>query len=311
MTNQQRTCEIPFLVLLALVASLGLTGAARGGGGAENVFLLVNPESEDSMTVANHYIDLRKLPSVNVFYLSWRPERKTASGKQFRENILLPTLAEIEKRGLAGQIDYLVYSCDFPYRVNFAPSWPDEKFPPQLRPLASLTGATYLSTFVEAERKELINLRTNFYATAPQAGITVSRGFRSSYYWSPDGKRHSKATEGLAYRLSTMLGVTYERGEQGRRDCPLLATGIRRRRHAPRRDFLLHEERLRPTVDGAAQCFSGNRRRVTLDWHEGGNPRWQAAAKQRRCARLEPPALHISTGTVAAAESWRGPFATT
>ncbi|GAG85993.1 unnamed protein product, partial [marine sediment metagenome] len=43
------------------------------GGGPENLFLLVNQSSQDSLTVANHYIDLRQLPAANVHYLKWDP----------------------------------------------------------------------------------------------------------------------------------------------------------------------------------------------------------------------------------------------
>ncbi|GAG96468.1 unnamed protein product, partial [marine sediment metagenome] len=42
--------------------------------------------------------------------------------------------------------------------------------------------------------------------------MTVSRGFRSGYHWAPDGKRVKDPRQGIAYRLSTMLGVTSYRG---------------------------------------------------------------------------------------------------
>lgn len=211
----QLACKHLALALLAVwVAPLLTVPSARAGGGAENVFLLVNPQSEDSLTVANYFIDLRKLPASNVFYVGWKPDAPEASGEKFRDSILLPTLQEIGKRGLGNQIDYLVYSCDFPWRLRFAKSFPDQQFPPHLRPIVSLTGATYLSQFVEANRKEMLNLKTNFYAMAPMLGMTVSRGFRSSYYWAPSGKRVHNGKQGLSYRLSTMLGVTFGRGSK-------------------------------------------------------------------------------------------------
>ena len=203
-------------LLLALAAMTGALGfcslSATAGGGPENLFLLVNPSSRDSLTVANHYIDLRQLPAANVHYLKWDPSKHSASGATFRDRILLPALKEIEQRGLEGQIDYLVYSCDFPWRLNFQTDFPKEKFPTQIRPVASLTGATYLSPFVQDKRKEMFNLNTNFYAVTPQAGMTVSRGFRSGYHWAPGGKRVKEPGRGIAYRLSTMLGVTCDRG---------------------------------------------------------------------------------------------------
>ena len=106
------------LVLLSLATlAIGLSTVCRAGGGPENIFLLVNSNSVDSMTVANHYVDLRQIPPENVFYLNWKRPVTQTFGKLFREEILMPALKEIEKRKLGAQVDYLIYSCDFPWRV--------------------------------------------------------------------------------------------------------------------------------------------------------------------------------------------------
>ncbi|NOY29614.1 MAG: TIGR03790 family protein [Planctomycetes bacterium] len=161
------------------------------------------------MTVANHYVDLRKIPPSNVHYLDWDQEKPGISGKAFREKILLPVMKEIEQRGLAGQIDYLIYSCDFPWKVNFASDFPDEKFTPGYQPQGSITGSTYLGAFVKAKRKEMFGLNTNFYFV-PNSGITISRGFHAKNRWLPGGKRAD--LQGIPYLLSMMLGVTYGHG---------------------------------------------------------------------------------------------------
>ncbi|MCH7751353.1 MAG: TIGR03790 family protein [Planctomycetes bacterium] len=197
------------LVVLALWSS-GLPNCLAGGG-PENVFLLVNSASRDSMTVANHYVDLRKIPPQNVFYIHWKRSVADIRGLVFRKEILLPALEEIDRRKLGGQIDYLIYSCDFPWRVLFAKDFPQENFPPALKPTASLTGATYLWSFVKNERKEMFGLTTNFYYSPHRAGITLTRAFRARHYWNPDGRRTTSA-KGIPYLLSTMLGVTYGRG---------------------------------------------------------------------------------------------------
>ena len=195
-------------VMAALWAGESLPCSA--GGGPENLFLLVNPTSRDSMTVANHYIDLRKIPPTNVFYLPWKKNVPDTTGSRFRDQILLPAIEEINRRKLGGQIDYLIYSCDFPWRLNFTKDFPGEKFQRGLSPRASLTGATYLWAFVKEKRKEMFNLNTNFYYALPQDGILMSRGFRARYQWAFGGKRAVK--KGIPYLLSTMLGVTYGRG---------------------------------------------------------------------------------------------------
>ncbi len=197
----------------AFVFGLGYAVAAssvcHAGGGPENVFLFVNSESPDSLTVANHYIDLQKIPPTNVYYLSFKGSKLQTTGAAFRDRILAPALAEIERRKLTGQIDYLVYSCDFPWRINLTRDFPDAKFPKQLKPQASLTGATYLADFVLKKRKELIGLNTNGYYIEPVRGVTISRAFRSSYQWAWGGRR---ARRGYSYRLSSILGVTQGRG---------------------------------------------------------------------------------------------------
>ena len=55
-------------VILFLVFPAGQNLLA--GGGAENVVVVVNEDSWASMTVANEFIFLRKIPSINVIYLS-------------------------------------------------------------------------------------------------------------------------------------------------------------------------------------------------------------------------------------------------
>ena len=197
----------PIIVSATLLA----TPFCLAGGGPENVFLLVNSTSIDSMTVANHYVDLRKLPPQNVLYIDWSRSKADTQSNLFREQILQPALQAINRRQLASQIDYLVYSCAFPWRIRFQKDFPDQKFSPEFRPMGSLTGATYLWPFVMGKRKEMVSLQSNFYFSPRRNGLTMTRGFRSSYFWNPEGRRTTK-DKGLPYLLSTMLGVTDGRG---------------------------------------------------------------------------------------------------
>lgn len=196
-------------VLFAVVC--GAASTCRAGGGPENVFLVVNAASQDSLTVANHYIDLRKIPARNVFHLSWKRSKAGATSEAFREDILKPILEELNQRKLGGQVDYVIYSCDFPWRVSFEKEFPVEQSPPHLRPTASLTGSTYLWSFVINKRKEMFELGTNFYFAPFRNGLTLSRAFHSNYYWDHEGRRTTE-NKGIPYLLSTMLGVTEGRG---------------------------------------------------------------------------------------------------
>lgn len=88
------------------------------GGGPEQVLLVVNPKSRDSLTIANHYVRLRNVPAENVFYLPWDPARERTDVETFRKEILAPILMAVEARRPLGRIDYVVYSSGFPWGVN-------------------------------------------------------------------------------------------------------------------------------------------------------------------------------------------------
>jgi uncharacterized protein (TIGR03790 family) len=191
-------------LLLAAVQS------ARAGGGPENVFLVVNSRGAKSKEVANHYIALRRIPPCNVFYISILPETFEITGEDFRDKILQPVLAAIEQRGLRPQIDYIVYSCEIPTRVNCSKllNLPNEPSPN--RPTASLTGATYLYQFIEQAAPTLPQFRTNFYCKAGELSPDATRAFSSRDQWNPSGERVAQG--GIPYMLSTQLGCLLAHG---------------------------------------------------------------------------------------------------
>ena len=61
-----------WLLILLLGCSLTQPRHAVAGGGPENVLLVVNPLDADSLTIANHFIQLRGIPTRSVFYLPWK-----------------------------------------------------------------------------------------------------------------------------------------------------------------------------------------------------------------------------------------------
>ncbi len=72
---------------------------AHAGGGPENVFLVVNPASAASQTVANYFQQIRGLPPTNVMYLDWRGSEARTDINTFRDKILIPILHELEAQG--------------------------------------------------------------------------------------------------------------------------------------------------------------------------------------------------------------------
>jgi len=231
---------------------LCLGSVCAAGGGPENVLLVANRRSVDSLTIANHYIQLRHIPPGNVLTLEWDPKVGRTDVDTFRRQILLPVLKAIQDRGLAGQIDYVVYSCDLPWAVNVqtdidrylksgrtgasgaqrpatpsgAPATsaddrsssgstpPKPTWPKQLTPWASTNGLTYLGQAVMTGLPVYMDLESNSYYRRPDPDnrIVSTFGFHSSYQFGRRGELLSAGQPGRRYLLSTMLGVTYGRG---------------------------------------------------------------------------------------------------
>ena len=133
--------------ILAICRLLAFLPAARAGGGPENVLLVVNSADSDSLTIANHYIQLRQIPASNVMYLNWRGSPAKTDINTFRDKILMPLLGEMDTRKISAQIDYVVYSSGFPWAIDFLSDVPQAlRNDAQLQNNheASLSGLTYL-----------------------------------------------------------------------------------------------------------------------------------------------------------------------
>jgi hypothetical protein len=139
------------------------------GGGPENVAVVVNADSFASLAVANAFVAARKVPAGNLVYLALGdlPDFETVDVATFRERILRPAFEALETRGVAAQIDYLVYSSDIPYAIRVSGDVGDRELPKELTEMASVNGLTYLFPLVLAEKPEYLSLGSNFYARLP------------------------------------------------------------------------------------------------------------------------------------------------
>jgi hypothetical protein len=202
------------VALLLPIPGLLPPAPARAGGGPENLLLVVNPASADSLAIANAFIELRAIPALNVFMLPWKAGDESTTIDRFRGDILLPVLRTIEARGLAPQIDYVVYSSGFPWRIDFAAELPAElaKVPALKFPSASLTGMTMLYGTVQSGQPAWLDPESNDYfrPLGADGAPPTTVGFRSWYGWSDRGDLLEVG--GNRYLLSTMLGVTAGRG---------------------------------------------------------------------------------------------------
>jgi hypothetical protein len=203
---RSRAPRAPF----ALLAALALLGAApaRAGGGPENVFVVVNPSSQKSLAVANAWIAVRGIPAINVLMLPWEGSLESVPIGRFREEILRPILAAIDGRRLTAQIDQVVYSADFPWRIDFADELPPVLVGKDLYPSGSLTGLTFHYAAVMAGQATYLERAANRYwrpldgEGVPQA----TQGFRGWYGWGSSGEIIEAG--GPRYLLATMLGVS-------------------------------------------------------------------------------------------------------
>ena len=232
------------LFIFATLCAVGWTTFAAAGGGPENVLLVVNPNSAASLTIANHYAQLRNIPAENTLFIPWDTKRQTTNIDTFRQQILVPVLKAIQDQRLTDQIDYVIYSSDFPWGISLksdirkfsekmkpAAPPPDKeesgksedkpdkkkpdakhKWPKQFTPVGSLNGLTYLWQPVLAKAPAYFDPRINSYMRRPLAGQNnlPTIGFRSNRLFNRQGE--VVRSQGQRFFLSTMLGVTAGRG---------------------------------------------------------------------------------------------------
>ncbi len=212
--SRSRTCWLATLLIL-----LGVARTVRAGGGPENVFVVVNSRSWASLTVANHFVKLREIPPVNVFYIDWDGGFEHIDGDTFRQRILNPAIEAMERRSVYRQIDYVIYSSDFPYSVGLAKDFEGKvQFPDQATPTCSINSATYLWHLTTLKLPLVMSFDVNQYMRTfvkPDQKIErrpdeSAHGFRSWYGWGRGGELRESG--GQPYMLSTMLAMTSGRG---------------------------------------------------------------------------------------------------
>jgi hypothetical protein len=197
---------------LALLAATVSILPAWAGGGPENVAVVVNPTSSESLAVANSFVAARRIPAINVFMVPWPGSKDATTINRFRAEILAPILRGIESRRLAAQIDYIVYSADFPWRIDYREALPPELVKQDTFPSGSLTGMTTLYAAVQGNGPGWLDPESNRYyrPLGPDGVPEETLGFRGWYGWGKDGRLLEAG--GTGYLLSVMLGVTTGRG---------------------------------------------------------------------------------------------------
>lgn len=206
--------------LWLLVAGLTLAGAFGGqaekcfaGGGPQNLFLVVNARSWASVTIANYYVAMRKIPANNVLYIDWPHSPVEAPPiDQFRDEILKPTLLAIDQRGLGAQIDCVAYSSDFPFRVDVGPDLKSVPLGQGFLPFGTINSLTYLWQLTLSKQVSPMQIGANFYYSKPTESQPVpeSRAFHLLTTWNQAGQ--PVTGQGQRHLMAAMLAVTSGRG---------------------------------------------------------------------------------------------------
>ncbi|MCZ7634331.1 MAG: hypothetical protein M5U20_12740 [Phycisphaerales bacterium] len=184
-------------------ATLGLSlaaGLARAGGTPENVLLIIDPLDRRSLEVGHHYKAVRGIPDTHVLYM----EPGAADYASFVQFNLPALFATIERRGLWGQVDYIVISSSDTFYLN-APNLVSDGCSPVTR--FSLSGA-YTLAFVADEI--LAGGLTSAYGNRYFGGSNTPQRFDSEYSWLSGNP--SNDPNARRYFIGALLGYTGTRG---------------------------------------------------------------------------------------------------
>jgi hypothetical protein len=204
-----------------------LAAPAVAGGGPENVFVVVNSASADSIAVANAFVAARGIPPINIFMLPWQEGTEGTTLARFRNDLLAPVIRAVDSRRLGGQIDMIAWSSDFPWRIDYKDELPSEIAAKDTFPSASLTGMTTLFAAVQSGLPAWLDGESNdYFRPLGRDGVPeTTQGFCSWYGWGQNGELLEAG--GTRYLLSVMLGVTSGRGNTPREVASYLRAAAR------------------------------------------------------------------------------------
>lgn len=166
-----------------LGVAMGLVGvSAWAGGGPQNVLVVVNHSSSNSVALGRHYIQARGISERQLFRISTTNERNI-DVSVYSNEISGPIFAYLEESGLDEQIDYIVFSRDIPYRV-FTGAYSNSQH-------ASLTSTMYYDFFASPN--------------AFVSGCDLALGSSNQYFSTEAAFRRPDAPVNPRYRISAMI----------------------------------------------------------------------------------------------------------
>ena len=151
--------------LLPFVISLLDSRDCSAGTSASQWVVVVNGDSENSRTIANHYAQLRNIPSRNIIVLKNVPQANMIKVEEFRNLILKPILQEVDKRELSAHVQGIAYSSDIPTAIDLREDLKGmDNLPKVLTPTGSINGMTYLYRWALQSDPSYIAPDSNWYA---------------------------------------------------------------------------------------------------------------------------------------------------
>lgn len=186
---------------LATLTTVGLGPAteAFGGGGPENLLLVINPSDPVSMRVGNYYKAARNVPDQNVLYI----DPSASDYQAFTDTNLQGFLGTLTNRVIADHIDYVLVMPGAPFFIPASGYVTDGCSP--VNRFATPTGFSlaYLADDILA----------GVQVSEPNRFSTISRearAFDSNTMWF--GGEPSNDPDAQRYYIGFMLGYTGERG---------------------------------------------------------------------------------------------------
>lgn len=168
---------LAFILVFCIFISAESASILHAGTSACQWVVVVNGESADSRTLANHFVYLRGVPARNVIVLGDIPKLNTISVQEFRKRILKPLLEEMDRRELSPHIQGIAYSCDFPTTIDLQKDLEGiDSLPKVLTPKGSLNGMTFLYRWVLSMDPAYIAPDSNWYAAHEAKSILKLTG---------------------------------------------------------------------------------------------------------------------------------------
>lgn len=183
-----------------LLAVLAGGATALAGGTPENILLVIDPSSPESLYIGNYYKHARGIPDANVLYM----DADAAGYAAFVDGQGAGFLGALAQRGLEDHIDYVVVAPGPSFFVA-APGlvtdgcWPVARFSMS----SVFTMARITDDVLAGPSSSLLNHYYSTNTNAPAAFDSVA-GWRFGSQSGSDGARR--------YYIGALLGYTGERG---------------------------------------------------------------------------------------------------